>query len=105
MKKLIVSAAVIGMIAVTGPAGAQETGGVKIGGDVDMKTKAENAINASVGQDTLAKQQIGGVQGDVTIKGDLKQETEVGTAVNAAIGQRARACQNIGGISSDATCE
>jgi hypothetical protein len=58
-----------------------------------------------VGQDTLAKQQIGGVQGDVTIKGDLKQETEVGTAVNAAIGQRARACQNIGGISSDATCE
>ncbi len=105
MNKMIQGVMACAVLMMVTTASAQESGGVKIGGDVAMTTKAENAINAAIGQDTLAKQQIGGVQGNVDIKGDLTQTTEVKNAVNAAIGQRARACQNIGGISSDASCK
>lgn len=92
-------------MALAATAQAQQSGGVKIGGDVDMQTKVDTAVNAAVGKESLAKQQIGGVQGNVDIGGDLTQKTDVGTAVNAAVGNKSRACQNIGGISSDATCQ
>jgi len=104
-KALLWGAAAVVFVVSAEIAPAQEAGGVKIGGNVTMKTKVDNAVNAAVGNDTLAKQQVGGIQGNVDIKGNVTQETEAKNVVNAAIGNKSRACQNIGGISSNADCQ
>jgi hypothetical protein len=104
MARFKVAVAAVGLSLIAGVAFAQSTGGVKVGGNVNMNTVAGSANNIAIGEGNKAKQQIGGVTGAVEVKGNLNQNTVAGSANNIAIGKNNKACQSIGAISSDASC-
>ena len=92
MKKIVLSLSIVGLVGVSSLM-AGKAGDVVIDSDVDT------AVNAAVGEDNEAEQNIhsvkvgnGGKVGDVVIMGKAKN------VVNAAVGENNKAKQNVGSV-------
>ena len=101
----LTTSALIALTLITGPASAQQKGGVQIAGNATVIGLANNAVNAATGFLAKADQNIGAIKGDVKIDGNATVIGLANNAVNASTGFLSKACQNVGVISSESGCE
>ena len=71
----------------------------RIKGNTEINVKAENMTAVATGENTVAKNRVGVVQGDK--KGDTKITVNAANVTTVVGGRNKRACTNIGGIVKD----
>ena len=94
---LIVCLVALGMVSAV--AEAQVSQRTKIQGNTEINVSTENTTAVATGQNNVAKNRIGVVQGDK--KGDTKINVNAANVTTVVGGRNKKACTNIGGIVSD----
>ncbi len=101
--KAFACAVSLSVILLAGVASAQEQGGVKVGGDVQIKATTGNVNTSAEGKNSTAETNVGSVTGNNTVVGgDVKIEAKTGDINTTAKGEKAKACSNIGTVGTSA---
>lgn len=89
----------VSLLLVAGSAGAQVSQRTKIQGNTEINVTTQNTTAIATGENTVARNRIGVVQGDK--KGDTKINVNAANVTTVVGGRNKKACTNIGGIVSD----
>lgn len=82
--------------------GAQESGGVRLGGNNRINANAQNVNTIAAGSDNTARTAIGAVKPGA--KGNVDVTVDVKNVTNIAAGRGRKSCVNIGTV-GDASCK
>ena len=77
--------------------------GPTIDGGVQLNVQAQEDINAAVGNEAVATQELGSIESG-TMTGDIEMEVEATGDINAAVGNKSCADQAVGAIGHKSTC-
>lgn len=78
---------------------AQRTQATNIKGNTEINVRTENTTAVAVGENNVAKNRVGVIQGDK--KGDTKISVSATNVTNVVGGRNKKACVNIGAIVKD----
>lgn len=84
---------------VTGVAGAQVSQRTQIKGNTEINVSTENTTAVAAGENNVARNRIGVVQGNKT--GNTKINVNAANVTTVVGGRNKKACTNIGSIVSD----
>ena len=105
MKRISLLLASAVLLTSAGAALAQQTGGVKIHGDVTNDVYADDNYNYAIGSEARAYQSIGTIHSGTEVYGTLDNKVSASDNENYADGDHAVACQAIGSIGEFAPCQ
>ena len=100
MKSILSLGLAASLILFAGLASAQDSGGVKITGDVTMINKVENITTTSEGASSIASTAVGAVRGNTDVTGDLDMSNTVDTVATTAKGKNSCAETSVGTVGS-----
>ena len=80
-------------------AGAQVSQRTRIQGNTDINVSTDNTTAIATGENNVAKNRIGVVQGDR--KGDLKVNVKAANVTTVVSGRNKKGCTNIGSVVSE----
>ena len=89
----------VSLLLVAGSASAQVSQRTRIQGNTEINVTTQNTTAVATGENTVARNRIGVVQGDK--KGDTKINVNAANVTTVVGGRNKKACTNIGGIVSD----
>ena len=89
----------VALLLVAGSAAAQVSQRTKIQGNTELNVTTENTTAIATGENNVARNRIGVVQGDK--KGDTKITVNAANVTTVVGGRNKKACTNIGSIVSD----
>lgn len=98
MKKRYCAALVLAL-AVSAAWGQTSQRTTRIQGNTDINVSTNNMTAVATGENTVAKNRVGVIQGDK--RGDTRINVVTSNVVTVAGGRNKRACTNIGGIVSN----
>jgi hypothetical protein len=82
---------------------AQKTQTTNIKGNTEINVNTNNTTAVAVGENVVAKNRIGVIQGDK--KGDTKISVSATNVTNVVAGRNKKACVNIGAIVKNDECK
>ena len=85
------------------PALAQESGGVRVKGNIQVNANAQNVNTIATGSGNVARTTIGAVKGNV--RQNTKVTVDVKNVSNVASGRNKKGCVNIGVVGADPDCK
>lgn len=91
----------VALLAVATVATAQKSTNIKGNTEINVSTKNTTAV--AVGENVVAKNRIGVIQGDK--KGDTKISVSATNVTNVVAGRNKKACVNIGAIVKNDECK
>ena len=77
--------------------------GPTIDGGVEMNVAADGDINAAVGNEAMASQELGSIESG-TMTGDIEIGVQASGDINAAVGNKSCADQAVGAIGHKSSC-
>lgn len=79
------------------------TDGPTISGGVQLNVQAQEDINAAVGNEAVATQELGSIESG-SMTGDVEMDVEATGDINAAVGNKSCADQAVGTIGHKSSC-
>lgn len=78
---------------------AQTSQRTRVQGNTDINVSTQNMTAVAVGENNVAKNRIGVIQGDR--RGDMKINVSTANVTTIAAGRNKKACTNIGGVTNN----
>jgi hypothetical protein len=91
------------LVAIATGAMAQKTQATNIKGNTEITVNTKNTTAVAVGENVVAKNRVGVVQGDK--RGDTKISVSATNVTNVVAGRNKKACVNIGAIIKNDECK